>query len=456
MPAQKRLLVVSQHFWPENFRISDIVRGFLADGIAVDVLCGLPNYPLGEWFDGYSAKGPLREDWQGARLFRCREIPRRGNSSLRIFLNYVSWPLAAAAALRRLPKPGTRPYDAVLCYNTSPVLMSWPAILAARRYKVPLANYVLDIWPENLYSVLPVKNRLLRGIAAAVSDWHYRRADRLIGMSAGLAARLQKRVGTDNRKGCGKEKQKRFAVIPQYCEDFYALPACDEDFLKQNAGRLTLLFAGNFSPAQSLSTALEALAILMRQETGDARKGQNAADAADTPGAPDATSDFAGGVPVQNTSPAPRWQLVLVGDGMSRAALQQQAEELGLGERVRFFGSVAPERVPALAGAADALLVSLADSPDLGLTVPAKLASCMAMQKPLLVSMNGEGAAAARESGGAFVSAAGDAAALAANLRAFAALSADARAQLGQRAYSYYQSHYRRSLLLRQLEDFIF
>ena len=62
MPSQKKILVVTQHFWPENFRINDIVEGFLQDGIAVDVLCGLPNYPKGEWFPGYSATGPFEEE----------------------------------------------------------------------------------------------------------------------------------------------------------------------------------------------------------------------------------------------------------------------------------------------------------------------------------------------------------------------------------------------------------
>ena len=54
----RRLLVVTQHFWPENFRINDIVQGLIADGIEVDVLCGLPNYPKGEWFEGYRYTGP--------------------------------------------------------------------------------------------------------------------------------------------------------------------------------------------------------------------------------------------------------------------------------------------------------------------------------------------------------------------------------------------------------------
>ena len=169
MPSQKKILVVTQHFWPENFRINDIVEGFLQDGIAVDVLCGLPNYPKGEWFPGYSAAGPFEEEWHGARLYRCKEVPRRGNTSVNIFLNYVSWPWYAAHALHRLPGG----YDAVFCFNTSPVLMCWPAIRYAKKYHIPFTNYVLDIWPENLYSVLNVKNKALRAIAQGVSDALY-------------------------------------------------------------------------------------------------------------------------------------------------------------------------------------------------------------------------------------------------------------------------------------------
>lgn len=409
----KRLLIVTQHFWPENFRVNDMAQGLVAAGIEVDVLCGLPNYPLGEWFEGYTARGPLRQTYEGAQIYRCREVPRKGNTALRIFANYVSWPLYAAAALRRLPGG----YDAVLCYNTSPVLMCWPAVRAARRFKAPLYTYVLDIWPENLYSVLPVKNRFLRRVAKGVSDWLYRKADGLIAMSDGLCDRLRQRVGDGPAKRGGAPR--RFAVIPQYCEDFYALPAPPDERLAQGAaGRCTLMFAGNLSPAQSLDTALQALA--------------------------------------KATAAGADIRLVLVGDGMSRPALQELTGALDLADRVWFFGSVPPTQVPALAAAADGLVVTLADTPDLGLTVPAKLASCMAMAKPLLVSMSGEGAAAARDSGGALVSPAADAAALADSFVRFAALTPQQRDALGRRAFEYYQTHYRRDALLARLMEFVF
>ena len=404
MPSQKKILVVTQHFWPENFRINDIVEGFLQDGIAVDVLCGLPNYPKGEWFPGYSAAGPFEEEWHGARLYRCKEVPRRGNTSVNIFLNYVSWPWYAAHALHRLPGG----YDAVFCFNTSPVLMCWPAIRYAKKHHIPFTNYVLDIWPENLYSVLNVKNKALRAIAQGVSDALYKKADRLIAMSEPLQQRLCQRTGMPPQK---------IAVIPQYCEDFYAVPQPDAALQAQFGGRFNLVFTGTFTPAQSLETVITAVQ--------DAR-----------------------------SRGADMLHLLLVGDGMSRAALKAKVKELHAEDAVTFYGSVPATDIPKFPALADALIVCLSDSPDLGLTVPAKVASYMAAGKPILASMDGAGNAAVAAAGG-LSSPACDAAALADNLLALTRMDAAQRAAMGQSAKEYYLAHYRRSELLRKLEHFI-
>ena len=404
MPSQKKILVVTQHFWPENFRINDIVEGFLQDGIAVDVLCGLPNYPKGEWFPGYSAAGPFEEEWHGARLYRCKEVPRRGNTSVNIFLNYVSWPWYAAHALHRLPGG----YDAVFCFNTSPVLMCWPAIRYAKKHHIPFTNYVLDIWPENLYSVLNVKNKALRAIAQGVSDTLYKKADRLIAMSEPLQQRLCQRTGMPPQK---------IAVIPQYCEDFYAVPQPDAALQAQFGGRFNLVFTGTFTPAQSLETVITAVQ--------DAR-----------------------------SRGADMLHLLLVGDGMSRAALEAKVKDLHAEDAVTFYGSVPATDIPKFTALADALIVCLSDSPDLGLTVPAKVASYMAAGKPVLASMDGAGNAAVAAAGG-LSSPACDATALADNLLALTRMGAAQRAAMGQSAKEYYLAHYRRSELLRKLEHFI-
>lgn len=404
MPSQKKILVVTQHFWPENFRINDIVEGFLQDGIAVDVLCGLPNYPKGEWFPGYSAAGPFEEEWHGARLYRCKEVPRRGNTSVNIFLNYISWPWYAAHALHRLPGG----YDAVFCFNTSPVLMCWPAIRYAKKHHISFTNYVLDIWPENLYSVLNVKNKILRAIAQGVSDALYKKADRLIAMSEPLQQRLCQRTGMPPQK---------IAVIPQYCEDFYAVPQPDAALQAQFGGRFNLVFTGTFTPAQSLETVITAVQ--------DAR-----------------------------SRGADMLHLLLVGDGMSRAALEAKVKDLHAEDAVTFYGSVPATDIPKFTALADALIVCLSDSPDLGLTVPAKVASYMAAGKPVLASMDGAGNAAVAAAGG-LSSPACDAAALADNLLALTRMDAAQHAAMGQSAKEYYLAHYRRSELLRKLEHFI-
>ena len=148
-------------------------------------------------------------------------------------------------------------------------------------------------------------------------------------------------------------------------------------------------------------------------------------------------------------------RLVLVGDGMSADSLKALAKELDAGDTVEFLPSVRPQQIPAYTAQADALVASLSDSPDLGMTVPAKIASYMAAAKPLLVSMNGEGAAAVAEAGCGLVSPAADVDALAANMAALCAASADERAEMGRKAFAYYETHYRRRAVLDRLEEFI-
>lgn len=206
-------------------------------------------------------------------------------------------------------------------------------------------------------------------------------------------------------------------MIPQYCEDFYAVPQPDAALQAQFGGRFNLVFTGTFTPAQSLETVITAVQ--------DAR-----------------------------SRGADMLHLLLVGDGMSRAALEAKVKELHAEDAVTFYGSVPATDIPKFTALADALIVCLSDSPDLGLTVPAKVASYMAAGKPVLASMDGAGNAAVAAAGG-LSSPACDAAALADNLLALTRMDAAQRAAMGQSAKEYYLAHYRRSELLRKLEHFI-
>lgn len=408
MRRQKRVLVVSQHFWPENFRINEIVEGFVKAGAQVDVLCGLPNYPKGEWFAGYRYTGPRRQVYNGATVLRAGEIRRKNNTSLRIFLNYISFPFFSLFTLPRLR--GAK-YDAVFCYQTSPVLMMLPAIVYAKLHRIPLTSYVLDLWPDNLYSVLPVQNRVLRSVAQKVSNWHYRRCNTLIAMSDALAERLKMLYGA------GK-KAPKIHVIPQYCEDFYAKDVVDEALREKYAGKFNIVFAGNISPAQNLENLVDAVKLAREQGLQNVR-------------------------------------CIVVGDGMSRQTLQQHIKKQGVQDAFVFAGTCLPTDVPRWTGLADALFAGLAKSANLGLTVPAKITSYFAAGRPMLVAADGEAARVAAESGAALVSPAGDTPALAANLCTLCALTRAQREEMGKKGRKSYFAHYSSRLLQKKLEEVV-
>ncbi len=407
--ARKRVLVVSQHYWPETFRINDIVDGLIEQGIEVDVLCGLPNYPKGEWFEGYSYTSPRRQQHRGAEIFRSGEIRRRGNTSLRIFLNYCSFPVFA---LFSLPRLSGRRYNAVFSYETSPVLQMLPAIVYAKLHRVPLCTYVLDLWPDNLYSVLPVKNAALRRIAHGVSAWFYRRSTSLIALSDDVAKTLALMTTKAKKQPC-------ITVIPQYAEDFYATPIQNEALAERFSGRFNILFAGNISPAQDLENLVRAIKIVRQSQGGEAVR------------------------------------VIVLGDGMSREALQSFCTQQGVRDAFEFCGSVPAQEIPQWTAFADVLFAGLAKSENLGGTLPAKIPSYLAAAKPLLVADDGEGARVAGSCGAALTSPAGNSEALAKNIMQFVSMPKEQREQMGKNGFNCYKQNYSRTMLLTALTNFM-
>ena len=402
----KRILVISQHYWPETFRSTDVCQGFVELGYEVDLLCGLPNYPKGELTEGYGFFKRRREQKDGVEIFRAWEIPRKGNTSLRIFLNYVSFPFFACFDLLRLHG---RHYDAVFCYETSPVLMAFPALVYGKLHRVPTTIYVLDLWPENLYSVLPVKNRLLRRIAMGVSTWHYKAANRLIAMSPGLRQKLIARTG---------KAPQDVAVIPQYCEELYTHDVEDPELRGRFADKFNVVFAGNFSPAQALENLVGVAARLRDAKEHGIR-------------------------------------FILVGDGMSRQALAREIKEQGLSDYFVFEGPHPMTDIPAYHTLADALVACLAKSEDLGLTIPAKITSYCAAGRPILACMDGEGARVVEQAGCGFACPADDVDGLTENLLRLYRMSGEERAELGRRGREYNAAHFGRTELLHRMTDFM-
>src|SRR5437773_1233195 len=183
----KKVLVVCQHFWPEAFRINDICDFLVEHDCDVEVLCGIPNYPQGTFFSGYSYFKNRKQRHNNITIRRAFEIPRGSNTNIRIFLNYVSFPIAS---LFHVPRLLAKKYDRILLYQLSPVMMSIAGIIVGTLRNTETTMYVLDLWPENLFSVLKIKHEVLRQLAATVSHWHYKHVDKLVVLSEKMKSRL--------------------------------------------------------------------------------------------------------------------------------------------------------------------------------------------------------------------------------------------------------------------------
>ena len=88
-----KILIVTQNYYPEQFRINDISKELVNRGHDVTVLTGLPNYPQGKIYDGYEDKEKRREVIDGVKVIRVNERPRKSGGAINLFLNYYSFVL---------------------------------------------------------------------------------------------------------------------------------------------------------------------------------------------------------------------------------------------------------------------------------------------------------------------------------------------------------------------------
>lgn len=393
-----RVLIVSQYFWPESFRINEVVQTLLAKGVEVEVLTGKPNYPRGKIFAGYRAWGCQGEIHQGININRI-PLLARGGGGWRLALNYLSFILSgllfAPWMLRK------KKFDVIFIYAPSPILQAIPAIFLGWLKGSPVVLWVQDLWPESLSATGHVRNQTVLKLVERVVRFIYRHADLLLVQSRAFEEPVSALAsGTP------------LAYYPNSVDASFALPTSDS--VPEIAGLgngFSVMFAGNIGTAQAVGVIVEAASLL--REFSDIH-------------------------------------FVVLGDGSSREWMLKEMRQRGL-INLHLPGRFPVETMPAFMQKASALLVTLADQPIFAATVPNKVQAYMASGRPIIACLNGEGARLVVEAEAGLATPAEDARALADTVLRLYRLSPSEREKMGENGRKYYQEHFDHDRLIDQL-----
>ncbi len=397
---KKHILVISQYFYPESFRINDMCREWVKRGYQVTVLTGIPNYPEGEFYTGYDYDHFRTEKWNGMDIIRLYINPRKKGFA-NLAKNYVSF---VEEGWKWLQKTGVRA-DLVYTFEVSPMTQALIGVWYAKKYNVPHFLYVTDLWPENVEYITGIHHPLIIYPIQKMVDYIYKNSTKIFTCSKSFIPKIKERgICSEN-----------IEFWLQYAEEFYQ-PAEKRDLADiPDNGRFQIMFAGNIGYAQGLELLVEAAEVLSKE-----------------------------GVQICFT---------IIGDGSYKEELVSKIAESGLGAYFWFIERKPAEQIPSYFAFADALLVILSKSEVFSITLPSKTQSCMACGKPLLVSADGEIQDLVSGANAGLVSSAGDVGKFVENIKRMLLMDEEELRQMGQNAFSYAKKNFNKEKLMGRLDE---
>ena len=325
-----RILLVSQYYYPERFSVTDIAETLVKLGHDVTVLTGKPNYGFQQILQEY--KNVKFEEINGVKIHRVNVKPRK-YSRLSIIQNYLSFNING----KRFAKKFKEEFDVVLSISLSPVISISPALLFARKHKIPCVLYCQDLWPESTVVTGAVKKgSLIYKILYKWSKAIYEKCDRIVISSPSFKEYFEKELHI---------KDKVFNVVNQPI--LHSSKHLEPIVYKNNHN---LVYAGNIGKLQLTDLLVEAMKFVK----------------------------------------TPDVKLHLMGMGSELSQIKEKIEKNNLEEKVIYEGAYPIEKAETYYANADALVVSLKNEGYVGKTIPNKAIQYMKYGKPLLVVAKGD------------------------------------------------------------------
>ena len=407
--VNKRILIVTQYFWPEEFRINDLVQKLIKSGCEVDILTGRPNYPEGDIFQDFVNSPHEYANYYGARIYRVRNLPR-GKGKVKLFLNYLSFAFLATVFLfKNMTK---KEYSSILAVQLSPILSVIPAILFGRYRGIKVSTWIMDLWPDILVALNLVSNRLALKVLKTISSWIYRNSDALLISSKGFRSRLLE-FGVDN--DC-------INYFPQWIEEAMIENDLSSTKKFKEVARILspysnfkkVIFTGNIGECQDMISVINAMDNLRFKK------------------------DIV---------------LFIVGSGREEGRLKDLVRSKDLGDTVKLLGRFPVEYMSSFYYFADVLLLPLSKDPLFEITLPGKAQSYLYAGRPIAGMLDGEGADVLRESGSSIVVSSGDFKNLAQAIEKLCSLSKSESNSMGEAGKSYAEKNFLPDAAINKILD---
>jgi len=397
-----KVLLVTQYFYPENFKSNDIAFELAKRGHEVDALVSIPNYPEGKCYKGYGIFRKRREVVNGVHVYRAFQTPR-GKGGWRLPVNYLTYVISGCMDV--LFYFAWKKYDCVICHETSPIFQAYPGLLVSKLRKIPFYMWVLDIWPDAMRSGGGMKNEKIIG-------WADRRVKNIYKSCTKILISSRRFTESILPKG---DFANKVVYFPNWSEDMLEMPATYNTPELPNG--FIIMIAGNLGKSQNLDAVAEAMVKL-------------------------------------HDIPEVKW--VFIGDGSRKEWLDKFIDDNDLKDCAITLGRFPFEAMPAFYQKANAMLVTLrASFPHLGMVVPARLQSYMSAGRPVLAMIGPGGQDIIRESDCGYAVDAGDVDAFVQVVREKVLTDREGFEAKGENGRRYYENNYRKEDCINHLEEII-
>ncbi len=335
--SKKRILIISEYFYPEEFKINEVALAWKEKGYDVDVLTQNPTYPIGNIYDGYDNKWYSKEVYEEINIFRVKAVTGYKVNLLKKLLKYFTFMFLGSIISLKIG----RKYDYVFGFDVGALTGMVPAIMLKKFYNKPTTLWIQDIWPDSVYAYGFKKTKILEFFMTKFVKFVYRNTSNFAISGKGFEKRILPYI----------HEEKEIMYAPNWADE---LNKNLEKFSFSENNKINFTFAGNIGKVQNLENVI----IAFKSLTGKDKK---------------------------------MAQLNIIGDGSELDNLKRLVNIHDSSEVV-FWGKKPRNEMYRYFNASDFLIVSLIDKPIFLLTVPAKIQTYIAASKPILGIINGDAA----------------------------------------------------------------